>query len=46
MRRRGAAARSRSLLQIEERDPIPDGANETAAIAGEVEVPAAVHGTQ
>lgn len=34
------------ILQIEEGDPVPDGANEAAAIAGEVEVPAAVHGTQ
>jgi len=35
-----------SLLQVEDGDPVADGAEEGAAVAGEGEVPAAVDGTQ
>lgn len=41
-----AEAVARLLLQVEDGDPVPDGADEGAAIAGEAEVPAAVHGAQ
>lgn len=35
-----------SLLQVEEGDPVPHGADEAAAIAGEAEVATAVDGAQ
>lgn len=35
-----------SLSEVEERDPVADGAEQRVAIAGEAEVAAAVHGAQ
>lgn len=35
-----------SLLEVEEGDPVADGAEQGVAIAGEAEVAAAVHGAQ
>lgn len=35
-----------SLLEVEERDPVADGAEQGVPIAGEAQVAAAVHGAQ